>query len=133
MTPRRTAPILRDETEGIKSGNDHNTGELVRTATGTVDRQRNLIGAIKHVFREAMRCLTRRAPAPEAQPMRRRKTGGVASAFRLAARKVIARILRGPVIDLYTPEFWQWNNPDFSSETTEEFHHTEPNHLSLRL
>jgi hypothetical protein len=95
------------------------------------------IGAkLKQLFKDAMKALTGKAPAPEPKPRRKRTTDDTGRAFLRAARKFVGHIRRRPVIQslgLHEPELWQWNNPDAMYQASEEFHYTETNHLSPHL
>jgi hypothetical protein len=128
----RTPPILRDERKRDKEGTGPSTGEAMSQSDGPATGSRHgLIGTLKQLFGDAMRCLTHKAPAPGPKPHRRRKTEDT-SGFKFAARTIFRRVFRMPAIDLYTPELWQWNNPDGEHEVTADLQHTEPNHLSPR-
>jgi len=131
MTPWRTAPILREQKERENGAEDHHetTGAAIIVEISP-KVQPSFVGTLKRLFREAMRSLTCGAPVPKPKPQRRRKTEDTGRAFKLVARKIFRRILRMPVIDLYTPELWQWNSPDSAYQAAEEFHYADPNHLS---
>ncbi len=130
MMAWRTPPILQDEKKRDNEGTGHpSTGETMIQSDGAeTGSRRGLIGTLKQLFRDAMRCLTHKAPAPEPKAQRRRKTEDTRG-FKLAARTIFRRVFRMPVIDLHTPELWQWNNPDGAHEAAVDLQYTEPNHL----
>jgi hypothetical protein len=86
---------------------------------------------VRSRFRAVMKAVTRRDPRPRPKP--RRRTGETSSAFRLAARKILGRIIRMKVVAFDVPELWQWNDPDRAYQDMDNLHYIEPNHLFPHL
>jgi hypothetical protein len=117
---RRTRPILRQQQAGE---NEQKPSGLVQT--------------LKDQFRAVMKVLTR---APEPRPQARRRTGEeTGGAFRAAAKSVLRRAVRLPVIAYAAAFMWDtldqlnpWQGQDANAnEMAEDFHSTEQhNHLS---
>ena len=95
------------------------------------------VNALKLKFRAAVKASFKRCSLP--QPRRgRRKTGDAVGAFRLVAYQVVRRIVHAlvsaPVVAIYPPELWQWNNPEVMFQGTEYAQNPEHyHHPSLHL
>jgi hypothetical protein len=96
---------------------------------------------LKRQFRELMKAITNKPPAP--QPVqRRRRTEDTGTAFRMAARKMMRRAARIPAA-AYSATVYLWGTLDWlnpwqhdassTSELDEDCQHGEQNHLSLHL
>ena len=97
--------------------------------------------ALKRQFRELMKAITNKPPAP--QPVqRRRRTEDTGKAFRMTARKMMRRAARIPAA-AYTATAYLWDTLDWlnpwqhdassTSELDEDCQHGEQHHLSLHL
>lgn len=101
---------------------------------------------LKRQFRELVKAITPKAPAPQPTQQRRRRGEETRGGFRQFARTLTRKVARSIFED---PTFWQlpdatdeaerirqWeeNNIDVDhSEDSESFHYAEQNHVSLNL
>jgi len=142
MTAWRPAPIRQEETQREKDEKEARPLEtqvsvaaIAEQPSETSAKPRSFAGTMKQLFRDAMKALTGKTPAPETKSRKKRTTDDTGRAFFRAARKFVGHIRRRPAIQtlgLHEPELWQWNNPD-AMYASEEFHYTETNHLSPHL
>jgi hypothetical protein len=138
--PSPRAEMNEDPSDKVESPNSP-------TVSFSVDRQQSpaertstagdVRGAISRIFREAMRCLTRKAPAPE--PRRRRRSEDTWTGFRKAARNVVRRIAALPAIAYFAalladnpldPLNPYWDPQAGNDDLTGDIHNSQQNDLS---
>jgi len=102
---------------------------------------RSLGGALRAKFREVMKRLADRAPAPAARA-RRRSSGETTGAFRLAADAILRPISQLPFVahaaaflyDAFTwLHLWERNEDTDQHDVTAGLSGSDDNHLSPRL
>jgi hypothetical protein len=92
---------------------------------------------LRRQFRELVKAITDKAPAPEPKPSRRKRTDETRGGFVMAARKITRHAVRLPAeayaaTASYLSHTLDWLNPwhhDSSSEPDEDFSHAPQNNL----
>jgi hypothetical protein len=111
-------------------------------AQPVLQSRHGIAAIIKNLFRYTMRQLTHKTPAPAPTSRRRSTTEDGGRAFKIAARKIMRRVISLPPIAYLAalvsdnpldPANPYWHDPATSEESPAHFQDSDQNHLSLDL
>jgi hypothetical protein len=143
MIPRRTPPILRENSGESHDAATETGGPTVRASGSVRLSAPQVAGSIKQLFRQVMKVLTCQ-PEPAPRPAGKKRQGGeTAAGFTLAGRRATLQLMSRfsvakPAVGFLQEavawlDLWAWNEHTGDPDVFDGPEASDNNHLSLRL